>query len=37
MPMQLRDSFTDDAAAKAFRAEVERRSGKAAVFVPDAR
>jgi hypothetical protein len=28
-------AFADDAAAKAFRAEVERRSGKTAVFVPD--
>ncbi|HTO98001.1 MAG TPA: YcxB family protein [Myxococcales bacterium] len=29
-------AFADDAAARAFRAEVERRSGKQAVFVPDA-
>jgi YcxB-like protein len=29
-------AFADDAAAKAFRAEVERRSGKTAMFVPDA-
>jgi hypothetical protein len=29
-------AFADDASAKSFRVEVERRSGKTAVFVPDA-
>jgi hypothetical protein len=29
-------AFADDGAAKAFRTELERRSGKGAVFVPDA-